>query len=75
MFTTPYPPPEKNPACRCYVKGDAASFMRAMFCPYGHMTECHYPMTCAEAECGHWEIERESEEEADCEFDFGGGDP
>lgn len=24
-----------------------------IFCPYGHMLECHYPMTCREAHCQH----------------------
>jgi len=28
--------------------------MRCMFCPYGHMTECHHPFTCDEAECSHY---------------------
>jgi len=25
------------------------------FCPYGHATECHYPLTCEEAKCSHYE--------------------
>jgi hypothetical protein len=25
-----------------------------MFCPNGHMLECHYPKSCQEAECGHY---------------------
>jgi hypothetical protein len=37
-----------NPDCRCNP-------MQAMFCPYGHMLECHVPMTCREAECGHYQ--------------------
>jgi hypothetical protein len=36
-----------NPQCKC-------SPMQAMFCPYGHMLECHVPMTCGEAKCGHY---------------------
>jgi len=28
-------------------------------CPYGHATECHYPLDCEEAECGHYQA-RES---------------
>lgn len=28
-----------------------------MFCPYGHMLACHYPMTCEEAECEHYQQE------------------
>jgi len=35
-----------NPDCRCTP-------MQAMFCPYGHMLECHRPLTCEEAECSH----------------------
>lgn len=27
-----------------------------MFCPYGHMLECHHPHTCEEAECSHQAI-------------------
>lgn len=29
--------------------------MACMFCPNGHMLECHYPMSCEEAQCSHWE--------------------
>ncbi|MFW9973016.1 MAG: hypothetical protein ACFFDF_22715 [Candidatus Odinarchaeota archaeon] len=29
--------------------------MKCMFCPYGHMTECHFPLTCDEAECSHYQ--------------------
>ena len=38
---------EAEPQCRC-------SPMQAMFCPFGHMLECHYPKTCNEAQCDHW---------------------
>jgi hypothetical protein len=31
--------------------------MQAMFCPFGHMLECHYPMTCSEAHCDHYRRE------------------
>jgi len=34
-----------------------------MFCPYGHMTECHPPFTCEEAECSHYRTEMELEDE------------
>jgi len=37
--------------------------MRAFFCGTGHATECHYPMTCAQADCGHMAMYRESEPE------------
>ena len=35
--------------------------MTCMFCPYGHMTECHFPYTCEEANCSpyHQNIENE----------------
>jgi hypothetical protein len=35
--------------------------MSCMFCPYGHMTECHYPQTCDEAQCSHYEAELRAE--------------
>lgn len=41
--------------------------MRCMFCPYGHMIECHHPFTCDEAECSHYS---EDDYEADCEEDY-----
>jgi hypothetical protein len=28
-----------------------------MVCPAGHMTECHYPYSCVDAQCGHYEME------------------
>ena len=31
----------------------ADSLMACMFCSYGHMLECHYPLTCEEARCSH----------------------
>ncbi len=37
--------------------------MACMFCPYDHMLECHYPYTCEEAECSHYEQEMEAEDE------------
>lgn len=36
-----------------------------MTCPYGHMTECHYPLTCEEAHCSHYLRECEMEVESD----------
>lgn len=33
--------------------------MACMFCSYGHMTECHYPETCEEANCSHYQVEME----------------
>ncbi len=36
--------------------------MACMLCPYGHMLECHYPYTCEEAECHHYQQEMEAEQ-------------
>lgn len=44
-----YPPPERNPACVC--KGNPT---QQFLCPFGHLTECHYPQYCGEAVCGHY---------------------
>ena len=30
-----------------------------MVCPTGHMTECHYPYSCWEAECSHYQASQE----------------
>lgn len=46
-----YQPPVLQPGCVC------ANPMQQMWCPYGHMTECHLPLTCAEARCDHYIIE------------------
>lgn len=35
----------------------AVNTMACMFCPWGHMLHCHYPFTCEEADCGHYEEE------------------
>lgn len=40
---------------------DCRTTIACMLCPYGHMLECHHPYTCEEAECGHWQSEREME--------------
>lgn len=29
--------------------------MACMFCRVGHMTECHHPYTCEEANCSHYQ--------------------
>ena len=38
------------------------------FCQYGHMTECHFPHTCGEAQCDHFldeqDVDVEGYEEA-----------
>ncbi len=31
--------------------------MSCMFCGFGHMTDCHHPHTCEEAECSHYQAE------------------
>jgi len=45
-----------NPKCHCH------SEMAAFFCMEGHMLECHAGKTCEEAECSHYERNREAEE-------------
>jgi len=39
----------------------AFSPMTCMFCEFGHMTECHYPMNCEEANCSHYQAQEEQE--------------
>lgn len=36
--------------------------MACMFCPCGHMLECHYPHTCDEVECSHYRPEKDIDE-------------
>ena len=43
-----YSPPRMSPNCLC--REDPAA---SMFCEFGHMTECHRPLDCAAAGCGH----------------------
>ena len=50
-----------NPKCVC------RSMMQAMFCLTGHMTECHYPLSCSQAECSHWEVEHLEDDQGDYE--------
>jgi hypothetical protein len=38
---------QPHPLCIC------ENPMQAMFCPYGHMMECHLPLSCKEAQCSH----------------------
>jgi hypothetical protein len=38
-----------NPLCVCITE------MAAMFCPVGHMLECHYPLRCSVARCSHYQ--------------------
>ena len=39
----------------------SSSPMACMFCQFGHMTECHYPATCEEAHCSHYQAQMEAE--------------
>lgn len=45
-----YLPPRMTEICQC--KDDPA---KMMFCSTGHMTECHFPLRCDGAGCGHLE--------------------
>lgn len=51
----------------CPINGNSP--MACMFCNFGHMTECHYPMTCQEANCSHYR-EQNADEEADLPEDL-----
>lgn len=51
-----YPPWGENPNCTC------TNPMQAFFCMTGHLTECHYPYTCQQAECSHYLAELEAED-------------
>ncbi len=39
----------------------ATNPLACMFCQFGHMTDCHYPHTCEEANCSHYQAEMEVE--------------
>ena len=43
--------------------GEKVPPMRCMFCPYGHMLDCHHPFTCDEAECSHYSEDIEDDED------------
>ena len=43
-----YGKPDSVNICRC--RDNRAS---PMFCITGHVTECHYPLTCGQAACNH----------------------
>ena|ERR1051325_8242226 len=43
-----YPAPPDNPRCHCWPNG-----MACFFCQCGHLTECHWPKSCQEANCSH----------------------
>jgi len=43
-----YLPPNKTSNCNC-LKNEFNPF----FCMTGHLTECHYPLSCEQADCSH----------------------
>ena len=45
----------KTSTSQCPIGGTGP--MACMFCQYGHMTDCHYPLTCEEANCSHYQSE------------------
>jgi len=47
-----------NPACHCI-----SSPMQAHFCMEGHMTECHAGMSCEQAQCSHYLLDKEFEQD------------
>ena len=49
----------KTSTGQCPIGGSTG--MACMFCPYGHITECHYPKTCEEARCSHYAAEMQVE--------------
>lgn len=58
----------ENPDCRCLAP------MQRMFCMTGHILDCHYPLTCSEAECSHWRVVMEYDDpEEGLEPPFGVG--
>ena len=49
----------KTSTGQCPLGGTNA--MACMFCQFGHMTHCHYPYTCEDANCSHYQAEMEAE--------------
>ena len=47
-----FPPAYFNPNCQC--RKDQKN---PMYCMTGHLTECHYPLECEEANCSHYKSE------------------
>jgi hypothetical protein len=52
LMTGPYPFGVDLIAVGECPKG-ATSPIACLFCSTGHMLECHYPMTCSQAQCSH----------------------
>ena len=44
-----------RPEVWCEIqKAKTTKLMACMFCPYGHMMECHHPYTCDSQYCNHY---------------------
>ena len=43
-----YAAPDAVPFCQCRANGDLP-----LLCPTGHLLECHHPLSCTDAACGH----------------------
>ncbi len=43
-------------------------------CPYGHMTECHYPYDCNSDYCQHYNAQREHERQIENDIIIGDND-
>lgn len=54
MSFAPHPEIAKQLGVKGNDKCVCATPLEAMACPWGHMTECHYPMDCEEAQCSHF---------------------
>ena len=58
--------PENVPHCNCLHQGAAP-----IFCPTGHLLECHFPLNCRDAACSHLdryeEVTPEARERLDTE--------
>lgn len=46
-----------TPNCNCRKLG-----LNPMFCMTGHLLECHYPYSCEEVNCSHFQAEGEIDE-------------
>ena len=46
----------------CPLQNQRVTPMNCHFCPYGHMTECHYPLSCQEKQCSHYQSNAINEE-------------
>jgi hypothetical protein len=46
-----------DPGFKCPMNKLASIPMGCMFCEFGHMLDCHYPKSCEEAMCSHYQAE------------------